>query len=122
MASPEVIRNIIEEMNNKASFVKSFDKALVGYGRQHGNNYLAIYDASICIEILMEKNNMGVEEAYEIFDLGLNNGWPEESDPVFINDFRLTTEPDLKIINKMINDDETLEEYIKKVDNRRKND
>jgi len=122
MANTKVIKDIIKEMNNKASFINDFDKALVGYGRQYGDNYLAIYDTTLCIEILIEKNNMGIEEAYEVFNKSLHNGWPDKFDPIFINDFRLTTDPDLKIINEIKNNDETLKEYIKKVNNRKKND
>ena len=120
MASPNVIKDIIKEMNDKAKFIDNFDKALIGYGRQHGQDYVAIYDASICLLILMEKNDIGIEEAFEIFNKCLNNGWPEKFDPIFVNDFRKAKDPN--ILLSKVNMEDNIEKVNKMREERKKNE
>tara|TARA_A100000172_G_scaffold22527_1_gene12815 strand:- start:4290 stop:4517 length:228 start_codon:yes stop_codon:yes gene_type:complete len=61
-----------------------FEEALIGYGNQF-NNYLAIYDREKCIDILMERDGMDIEEAEEYFEYNVQGAYVGEETPVFLN-------------------------------------
>lgn len=95
MASHKCIKDIILETNKKAQFVKGFDEALVGNGKLCGNNmYVAVYDMSKCIEILIDKHDMNETEAFEHFTSIVKETPINNNKPLFINDFRQSVEPE----------------------------
>ena len=61
-----------------------FEEALIGYGNQF-NNHLAIYDREKCIDILMERDGMDIEEAEEYFEYNVQGAYVGEETPVFLN-------------------------------------
>ena len=61
-----------------------FEEALIGYGNQF-NKHVAIYDRDKCIDILMERDGMDIEEAEEFFEYNVQGGYVGEETPVFLN-------------------------------------
>ena len=61
-----------------------FEEALIGYGNQF-NNHVAIYDRDKCIDILMERDGMDIEEAEEYFEYNVQGAYVGEETPVFLN-------------------------------------
>ena len=61
-----------------------FEEALIGYGNQF-NNHLAIYDREKCIDILMERDGIYIEEAEEYFEYNVQGAYVGEETPVFLN-------------------------------------
>lgn len=95
MAKSSNIKEIILETNKKAQFIKGFDKALVGNGKICGCDfYVAVYDMSKCIEILIDKHEMDETEAYEHFTNIVKETPANDNKPLFINDFRNTIIPE----------------------------
>jgi hypothetical protein len=93
MASPKCIKDIILETNKKAQFIKGFDEALVGNGKICGCiRYVAVYDMSKCIEILINQHDMSEAEALEHFTTTIKESPINDNKPLFINDFRKAIE------------------------------
>ena len=61
-----------------------FEEALIGYGNQF-NKHVAIYDRDKCIDILMERDGMDIEEAEEYFEYNVQGAYVGEETPVFLN-------------------------------------
>ena len=61
-----------------------FEEALIGYGNQF-NNHVAIYDREKCIDILMTRDGMSVDEAAEYFEYNVQGAYVGEETPVFMN-------------------------------------
>ena len=61
-----------------------FEEALIGYGNQF-NKHVAIYDRDKCIDILMERDGMDIEEAEEFFEYNVQGAYVGEETPVFLN-------------------------------------
>tara|TARA_R100001082_G_scaffold30946_2_gene15619 strand:+ start:3033 stop:3260 length:228 start_codon:yes stop_codon:yes gene_type:complete len=61
-----------------------FEEALIGYGNQF-NNDVAIYDRDKCIDILMERAGMDIEEAVEYFEINVQGAYVGKETPVFLN-------------------------------------
>jgi hypothetical protein len=101
--TPQDIRNIVEEANPDALFLENkFDKALLGYGKQCGGNFVAVYDASKCLEILIKKEKMGEIEAYEHYVSTTKNMNAEGNHPIFITDFRKMLVPSSEELKQVI--------------------
>jgi len=94
MASPECIKDIILESNPDADMIKGFDKALIGTGRICGiGSLVAVYDADICIQILIDEHGMEEQEAFEHFTAIIEGKGITKNRPIFVNDFRKAIEP-----------------------------
>tara|TARA_R100000234_G_scaffold89915_1_gene58161 strand:+ start:407 stop:643 length:237 start_codon:yes stop_codon:yes gene_type:complete len=61
-----------------------FEEALIGYGNQF-NNHVAIYDREKCINILMQRDGMDLEEAEEYFEYNVQGSYVGKETPVFLN-------------------------------------
>ena len=62
----------------------SFTDALIGYGYQF-NNHVAIYSREKCIDILMERDGMDIEEAEEYFEYNVQGAYVGKKTPVFLS-------------------------------------
>lgn len=63
-----------------------FDEALIGYAYSPGRGNIAVYDAQLCMEILL-RHGMTEEEAEEFFSLNIDSAWVGEGTPVFLHRF-----------------------------------
>lgn len=61
-----------------------FEEALIGYGNQF-NNHVAIYNRDKCIDILMQRDGMDIEEAEEYFEYNVQGAYVGEETPVFLD-------------------------------------
>ncbi len=61
-----------------------FDDAILGVCERAGSLDVVAYDANKCIEILMERDGMGFEEAVEYFGFNVLGGYVGDRTPVFI--------------------------------------
>jgi len=69
---------------NQAIFADGFEEALVGVGERF-NQHIAIYDFAKCVDILLERDKMGLEEALEHMEFNLTGAWVGNGTPIFIN-------------------------------------
>lgn len=88
MAEPEYIKEVIQELNPDAIFIKGFDKALFGTGRVIGGKVIAVYVADECLQVLIDEHDMGEIESWEHFNDILTTGEPNPNKPLFVSDWR----------------------------------
>lgn len=65
-----------------------FDEAIIGYAEvwlNSGQERVMAYDRDKCIEVLMERDEMGWDEANEYFDFNVAGAYVGEKTPVFIS-------------------------------------
>jgi|TARA_B100001094_G_C18051109_1_gene730059 hypothetical protein len=78
---PEAIKEELSYINEQALFADGFDDALIGIDQV---NYVAVYDADKCIEILVETSSMTFKEAEEFFEFNTLNAYVGEYTPRFV--------------------------------------
>lgn len=61
------------------------DNAIIGIGHRCGQPPLVVYDVSAVIEILMARDGMSYEEAYEYFDFNIEGAWVGDQTPVWMH-------------------------------------
>ncbi len=76
----DVMMAILEE--EEALLADGFENALVGY--TNGYNVKAVYDYSLCVHILMERDEMTYEDALEHMEYNVVGGYVGEKTPLFI--------------------------------------
>ena len=74
------------EWYDGALMADGFEEALVGFGTQF-NRPLAIYDSNKCIDILVKRDGMTVDEAIEYMEYNVNGAYVGEETPIFIGDY-----------------------------------
>ena len=74
----------LSEQNPKALKADGFDAAFVGYGYQHGSDALAIYDEAKCIKILIDRDGMTAEEAWDYFYFNVKGAFVGDGTPIFM--------------------------------------
>ena len=75
-------RERIAEQNDQALFADGFDEAMIGMEAVRGR---AIYDYMICAKILMDRDNMTEEEAYEYMEFNVVTAFVGPMTPLFIH-------------------------------------
>ena len=68
----------------RALLADGFEGALIGVGTQFGRD-VAVYDFQDCVDILIERDGMSPEEAYEYMDYNVLCGYVGENTPVFLH-------------------------------------
>jgi len=66
-----------------------FDEAFIGTSYRFHDGPLATYDTQMCIQILMTRDGMTEEEAWEDFDFNVLGSWVGEGTPVFMQPMTL---------------------------------
>jgi hypothetical protein len=64
--------------------VDGMDEAIVGVGERMGSEPFLVYNKLLVIEILVQRDKMGYEEAMEFFNYNILGSYVGESTPVFI--------------------------------------
>lgn len=67
-----------------ALLTKGFEAALIGIGTQF-NTDVAVYDFQDCIEVLIERDGMTPDEAYEYMTYNVTGAYVGENTPVFLH-------------------------------------
>jgi len=78
----EELKYYLGEMHEEMLFADGFDEALIGHGERCGL-IVALYDADKCIEILMNRDGMDDEEAWEFFSYNVLGAYVGEFTPIF---------------------------------------
>lgn len=74
----------IAEMNPEALFADGFEDAILGVGQRCGSPLLVVYDADKCIDILVKRDGMTVDEANEFFSFNTLGAYVGENTPLFV--------------------------------------
>jgi hypothetical protein len=77
------LRSWDEEHDEGALFADGFDAALIGVGVQFSRE-VAIYDYDKCLDILIERDNMDIEEAIDYMEYNVVGAYAGKSTPVFL--------------------------------------
>jgi hypothetical protein len=80
-----MIADEIADINPEALLVDGFDKAIIGMAERIGLGPVVAYDVEKIIEILMTRDEMSYEEAYEYFDFNIQGAWMGDFTPIFIS-------------------------------------
>lgn len=80
----ELIKEELSYINEQALFADGFDEALLGIDAV---DYIAVYDAEKCIDILMKTSDMTREEAEEFFEYNTLGAYVGEYTPRFVRVF-----------------------------------
>ena len=67
-----------------ALLATGFEAALIGVGTQFDKD-VAIYDFQDCIDVLIERDGMTPNEAYEYMDFNVTGAYLGENAPVFLH-------------------------------------
>lgn len=81
MISSEALAILEEE---QVLLAHGFEDAFLGVSSCPGRPVLAVYDVEKCLDILVERDGMGPEEAREYFDFNVMGSWGGEGTPVFL--------------------------------------
>ena len=60
-----------------------FEEALIGH--THGSKGVAVYDYDVCVQVLMERDSMTIEDAVEWMEYNVVGSYVGDKTPVFIS-------------------------------------
>lgn len=80
-------REYLAELNPDAIIYDGLDEAIIGIASRINLDPVLAYSEDKIIEILMERDGMDYEEAFEYFQFNIIGGWLGEGTPVFIQKF-----------------------------------
>jgi hypothetical protein len=80
----EKLRIWVTEYNPDALFADGFDEAILGVAERCSRPALVVYDTARCIEILMARDGMTADEAWEYFEFNTIGAWVGEMTPLFL--------------------------------------
>mgnify|MGYP003119598374 FL=1 len=61
-----------------------FSRAFIGIGHRAGSNDIAVYDYDKCAKVLMRRDGMTEEEAYEFLDFNVVGSYVGDLTPIFV--------------------------------------
>lgn len=74
----------IAEINPDALLCDGFNEAIIGMAERINLGPVVAYDVQKIIEIMVERDGMTYEEAYEFYDFNIVGSWMGDFTPVFI--------------------------------------
>ena len=77
-------REEIEEINPEALLCDGFDEAIIGMAERINLGPVVAYSVEKIIEILMSRDEMSYEDAYEYYNFNIVGAWMGDNTPVFI--------------------------------------
>jgi hypothetical protein len=77
------IKEQVAEINPDALLADGFEQALIGYVERSTQPPLALYDRQKCIEILMLRDHMSINDANEFFEFNVIGAWMGDNTPAF---------------------------------------
>lgn len=60
-----------------------YEDAVIGVSRQFGRE-LVVYDEAKCLDILVKRDGMSLDEAREYFEYNTAGSWVGEETPIFV--------------------------------------
>ena len=74
------------KFNNSTIFFPEFDSAFLGLGKRTGDPYpIAVYDRSVCVSILVDRDGLSWEEANEWVAHNTESAWTGLSTPLLLD-------------------------------------
>ena len=80
----EKIEQVMAEQNPHALLADGFDEAFIGFARRCGEPTLAVYDIDLCVKVLMERDGMTEEDAWEYLEFNSIGAWVGKHTPVWL--------------------------------------
>ena len=77
-------REEISEINPEALLCDGFDDAIIGMAERINIGPIVAYSVSKIIDIMMERDGMTYEEAYEYYDYNILGTYLGDNTPIFI--------------------------------------
>lgn len=74
----------IEKGNQKMMRAEGLDKAVVGIGQRCGFEDILVYDAQKIVDILVERDKMSREEAWEHFEFNISGAYVGPTTPIYL--------------------------------------
>lgn len=74
----------IAEINPDALLCDGFDDAIIGLAERINLGPVVAYSVEKIIEILMHRDGMGYEDAWDYFSYNILGAWVGENTPIFI--------------------------------------
>jgi hypothetical protein len=74
----------ISEINPDALTCDGFDEAIIGLAERINLGPVVAYDVDKMINIMIERDGMSYEEAFEFFNFNILGAWVGEFTPIFI--------------------------------------
>ena len=65
-------------------FADGFDVAVIGVGSRCGEPDVVVYDVDLCIQVLMERDEMTYEEAAEFISYNTVGAWVGDRTPMYV--------------------------------------
>jgi len=79
----ESVVEILREQNPDALLADGFEDALVGVADRFGIEPVALYDRGRCLRILMDRDGLSSEDAFEHMSYNVEGAWVGEGTPIF---------------------------------------
>jgi len=80
-----LVDQLSEYENEEALFADGFEEAFCGISYRHPLPPVATYDINRCIEILMRRDGMTYDEAWEYFGFNVQGAYLGEGTPCFVS-------------------------------------
>jgi len=80
----EDIYEDLSQVNEHALICREYDSAYLGYAVGAGGAERAAYDYDLCVDALIESDEMSPEEAVEYFEFNTLRAYVGENTPLFI--------------------------------------
>ena len=74
----------IAEINPDALLCDGFDDAIIGIAERINLGPVVAYSVEKIIDIMITRDGMTYEDAYEYFDYNIRGAWVGENTPIFI--------------------------------------
>lgn len=84
MDNREDIRVEIQEINPEALLCDGFDDAIIGMAERINLGPVVAYSVEKIIKILIDRDGMSMEEAYEYYSFNIVGSWMGEFTPIFV--------------------------------------
>jgi hypothetical protein len=72
------------QFNPEALMADGYEDAILGVAERCGQPALVVYDADKCVQILIDRDGMDYEEAYEFFQFNTLGCWAGEMTPLYL--------------------------------------
>jgi hypothetical protein len=80
------ISRLVADHNPEAIMWDGFEEAFIGMSRRCGQPTLVTYSYKKCIQVLIRRDKMTLEEAVECFEFNTVGGWLGEHTPICVED------------------------------------
>jgi len=88
MTTFEDIKANLAEINPEALLADGLEDALIGYTLNHHGPTRAVYDYSLCIKVLMDRDGMDEEGAEEFLDFNTLSAYVGDNGPIYVYAWR----------------------------------